>query len=245
MARTLDWAVPLPRAVAEAYATAMTMTELAATQRVRSDGDATVDTQWWPEARCHLTLTHQRLSVSRADANRLAAIFYAAARLPFQPWYAQFRGGVMGADYPGPLPEGVRRACLATSVFDVSLPTPRAYVVACTNVEVDAQTRVIGVRSVVDGLTAPEPAVVAMLGAPSGDVFHHDGNVLHWHHILLAPGVGLGPDWFDRGLLRMLRTFGWDGAERATLRGEAEGLVRFVREHDLDAYCRAHDIEVD
>jgi len=230
-------------ALTEAARHARRAAGLAAAQRSRSHGAAHLERHWLPEARCHLMVTHQRLGASLEQARALSAIFFAAARLPSQPWYAQFRAG-RAAPLEAARPDGVLRACRATSTFDVGLGRPRAYRVLCAEVEVDPATRVVGLRSVDDGPELPEPAVPALLEPPSADVFHHDGAALHWHHVVVTPGVGLGPDWFDRGLLRILRSLGLDAQERATYRAEAEGLVAFVAETDLAAFCAAHDVAI-
>ena len=186
-------------------------------------------------------ITHQRLEATLDDAHHLAAIFFGAAGLATQPWYAQFRRGSVA---PIPSNDGVVRAARSVSTFDVGLGAPRAYAVLCAEVAVDPSTRVVTLRSIPDGLPPPEPAVVAELRPPSGDVFFHDGTALHWHHVVVTPGVGLGPSWFDRGLLRLLRGLGLDGPERRTYRDEAEGLVRFVGTTDLGAFCAEHGLTV-
>lgn len=229
-------------AAVEAPDHAAVAVRVAAEQRATSDGDAHVELRWWPEAGCHLTMMHQRIEGTLADLRALSAIFYAAATLPRQPWYEQFRGGLaepLDIEVPG-----VLRACRSISTFDLGLPTPRAYPTSCVEVAIDDATRVVALNEIDDAPAPPEPAVPVVLRPPSGDVFHHDGTMLHWHHLIATPGVGLGPRWFDHGLLRTLRTLGLVGAERQVMKSEGEGLRRFVRDTDLATFCAEHAITI-
>ena len=215
----------------------------AAEQRTRSDGDAHVEAHWHRAVGCHLMITHQRMVAPQSALAPLAAVLYSAARLPEQPWYAQFRGGVV-VPWEGELAAGVARACFATSSVDVGLPALRAYRVLCTESVVDEQTRVVALQSVDEGPPQPKGTVLAELWPPSGDVVVHDGTWLHWHHVMVTPGIGLGPRWLDHNLLATLRNWGWDAQERATYVQEAQAMAKFVSEHDLAAFCVAHQIEV-
>lgn len=212
-----------------------------AAQRSRSDGLARIERVWLADVGCHLIVTHQRIEGEPRLVDTLARVFFAAGRLPAQPWYDGFRSGEVEA-WAGALPDGVERAALATSVVDVGLRALRAYRVLCTDVPVSETARFIGLQSIEAGPRVPDGVVEALLWPPSGDLFVYEGGALHWHHLLVAPGIGLGPRWFDRRLFALLRTLGITGQEYATYRGEAEGLARFVAETDLDAWCATHDV---
>ncbi|MEM6925345.1 MAG: hypothetical protein AAF602_00335 [Myxococcota bacterium] len=223
-------------------ASAVEAARLATAQRSDSDGQARVTRRWWPEAGCHLMMMHQRLDATLDDLRALSAIFYGAAQLRSQPWYAQFR---MGASAPvDAVHDGLLRVCRAVSTVDLGFGTPRAYPVLCAEVALDPSTRVVALNAIHDPPRCPERAVPVVLAPPSGDVFHHDGGALHWHHVIVTPGIGLGPRWFDHGLLRMLRAFGLDHAEQAVMRAEGEGLARFAAETNLTAWCEAQGLAI-
>lgn len=224
----------VPRAAQEAV-------ELAARQRARARPEPGTDTVWLPHASCHLQLTHVPLLAPAEAVPALAGLFFSASRLPAQPWYEGFRGGALeplGVATVAP----VLRAALALSVVEVGLPAPRAYRSLVAEVAWDGRTRVTTLGAIDEGPSLPEGAVLAQLLPPSGDVFHHDGQLLHWHHLMVTPGVGLWPDWVDHALLRTLRSLKLDGAERASYRREAEALTRFLPE--LERFTRAHGVTV-
>lgn len=226
------WAVPLLHAIAHAPAHAAVAAHLGA--QVRATPAAPIRTvRAWTSAG-HRYVTSLCVPAAPAEAvPALAALLYGAAALPSQPWYASFlRGRVRPC--PAPPAPGTRRHQLASATFDLGLGQPRTWHTLVSEVHLDAATRAVGLVSV-PAEPEPDDGVVAPLLAPSGDVLHHDGDALHWHHVVVTPGVGLLPGAPDRWLLAALRGLGLDGQERATYRAEALGLVPFAR--DPEAAC--------
>ncbi len=211
----------------------------AASQRAQSHPAIHIDTRWLPEVGCHLQVLHARLQAPRGHVALLAALFYAAPRLASQPWYPGFLSGT-SQPLEVALPPDMLRAAHVVSLVNVGLKAPRAYRSLCTEVSLGPDTRVVTLASADAGPPIPAGAVLAHLLPPSGDVFHHDGTHLHWHHLMVSPGVGLSPAWADRWLLRVLRGTGLDTSERATYRSEAEDLTNLLP--DLPAFCAAHGV---
>ncbi len=154
-----------------------------------------------------------------ADAlNQVAAIFYRAAEMNAQPWYAGFVHGQVR-----PLPESMAAfSCqLAVAEFDVGLKHLRAYRQLVSSHAADAMQAIV-LRSVdTPDLPFPEHAVPAFTLQPSGDVFEYRDGQLLWHHICTTPGAGLLPMPWDRCLINALRGLRLDQAERKTYQEEA------------------------
>lgn len=160
-------------------------------------------------------------------AQAMAGIFYRAATLPRQPWYAQFRGGA-ALPMPQPLPDGVAGRQLCWSRFDLGLRRCRAYRQQVTWLAVDETTAAVVLRSVASDWRADTDSVLAYTLAPTGDVFRQQDGCLQWHHVCTTDGVGLLPMPLDRWLINALRAVGLDGAERHTYRDEALAWAKWV-----------------
>ena len=183
---------------------------------------------WCESAQTFTYHTHVAApSTSAESLEVIADTFYQAAGLAELPWYAQFRGGeVRPSDRPVPI--GVSRHQLAQSYADVGLRRSRCYRMRVSDAAPRPAMRVVALRSV-DIPWDPRPgSVLARMLCPSGDVFQWDERLLHWHHIVTTPGIGVLPGKLDRWLLNGLRRFGLDQAERRTYREEAESFVRWV-----------------
>lgn len=189
---------------------------------------ATTRKAWCENAETFTYHTHVTAPAGSPDSLEVVAdTFYQAADLSDLPWYAQFRGGeVRPSDRP--VPKGVTRHQLAQSYADVGLWRSRCYRMRVSDAAPRPAMRVVALRSV-DVPWDPRPgSVLAQMLCPSGDVFQWDERLLHWHHIVTTPGIGLLPGKLDRWLLNGLRRFGLDQAERRTYREEAEAFVRWV-----------------
>lgn len=165
---------------------------------------------------------------SHPDAARLmAGVFYRAATLARQPWYAQFQGGA-ARPWPRPLPDGVAERQLCWSRFDLGLRRCRAYRQQVAWLAVDETTAAVVLRSVASEWRADTDSVLAYTLAPTGDVFRQQEGCLQWHHLCTTDGVGMLPMPMDRWLINALRAVGLDGVERRTYREEALAWAAWV-----------------
>lgn len=87
--------------------------------------------------------------------------------------------------------------------------------------------RVQVLRSVMTEQDFPRDSLRAYTLAPTGDVFHWQDGVLHWHHICTVAGVGIMPTAIEWHVMNLVRWLGFDKAERKTYREEAEGFIRW------------------
>ena len=191
-------------------------------------GTVTTHKRWCEPARTFTYHTHVAvLGAPQASLARVADLFFRAADLEVQPWYAQFRGGESRPLSEAP-PAGIERHQLAVSSFDVNLKHPRCYRQLVCEAAPRPSLRVVSLRSVDVDWELPPGTVLARTLEPTGDVFEWQDGALHWHHICTTPGVGLLPGRLDRAFLNLLRRLGLDSAERATYRQEAVGFRDWV-----------------
>lgn len=237
------WRVKSQLTVAEALAaavpSALVAAGLARAQRDAPPSEPRVDRTWDREARCHRMLTHVAIPGAAVDLlPELAALLFGAAALDAQPWHPQHRGGATRPlVHPAQAP--ALRHALALSRVTVGLALDRVYRTLTSEVAPDPSSRVIVHRSVDEGPALPDSTVLGHLLGPTADVLHHDGASLHWHHLVVTPGVGLLPWPLDGALLAVARGLGLGQRELAVYRGEARGVAALVRHPEALRALRA------
>lgn len=174
----------------------------------------------------HIAITGQ----PRERLAWLADVFYRAASLAAQPWYAQFLGGASKA-LTAEVAQDVARHQLCLGQFDLGVGAPRYYRQLVSLAEPAENTRVIVARSVPDGPPVPGKGKLAYTLNPNGEVFYWEAGCLHWHHICCTPGAAVLPPRLDRLLINTLRRLRLDSAECKTYRAEANELRDWLHSH--------------
>lgn len=183
---------------------------------------------WVRDAGCHAYLSHAVVRDASVElVGELAALALGAAVLDAQPWDPGHRGGRL-LPWPDEVAAPVLRHVRTVTRRSAGLPLHRAHRLLCSEVALEAHTRVVVQRSVTGGPALPDDAIPLHLLAPSAVVVHHDGAHLHWHHLVVSPRVGLLPWPLDPALPAALRALGLDATERAGWRGEAAGIRALV-----------------
>ncbi|HQQ73524.1 MAG TPA: hypothetical protein PK031_00055 [Pseudomonadales bacterium] len=201
------------------------MARLAESQPAREA--ITLSRCWTPAARTYTYHTHVQVhGVDRNIFSKVVDCFYYASTLPTQPWYAAF---LRGCCVPLSPATGSARALLCVPEFDFGLGKVHSYRQLLNDFSVAEHCHVLVLRSVIHALDFPANTVPAFTLAPTGDVFHWQGGVLHWHHICTVAGVGILPACIERHVMNALRWFHLDQAERKAYREEAESFICWVR----------------
>jgi hypothetical protein len=195
-------------------------------EQERTSEAITITRSWTPSARTYTYHTH--VQVGCADSTVLSKVvdcFFYAATLDVQPWYSQFLRGKTLSISPA---RGSARALLCVPEFDFGMGKTHSYRQLLNDFSPSECCHVLVLRSVIHALKFPLNTVPAFTLAPTGDVFHWQEGILHWHHICTVSGVGIMPSGIERYVMNALRWLHLDMAERKTYREEAESFMRWV-----------------